>query len=161
LFLFRNAGQGIYWAPRSAAEFVATSNQPYTPPADGWYGVVVVKDDDGTGSFSLRVTNALLGADNGPLPVTDGLRAVTPNPTTGPMRVDFDLAAAGAPEFELLDLQGRRVSRVMAGDHGPGRWSVAIGNSDERGQSLAAGVYLVRMKLGERTVASRRVVIER
>jgi len=159
LLLFRNPG-GIYWAPRSAAVFSVTSDQPYTPPADGWYGVVVVKDDDGTGGFTLGVSSTVAGVADDALPVRDALRAVIPNPAHGAMRVEFDLASAATPQFDLIDTQGRLVSRVQPGSHGAGRWSVALDAYDRQGRSVAPGVYLVRMRLGERTVATKKIILE-
>jgi len=67
---------------------------------------------------------------------------------------------AALPTTFLIDTQGRLVSRVQPGSHGAGRWSVALDAYDRQGRSVAPGVYLVRMRLGERTVATKKIILE-
>jgi hypothetical protein len=67
VLLFQNPGSGLYSAGRGNAVLQASSDFSYTAPADGNYGVVVVKDDDQTGYYALRV-----GTCTGPFPLTAG-----------------------------------------------------------------------------------------
>lgn len=69
------------------------------------------------------------------------LLTATPNPSSGPITVEFSLPDAAPARLELLDIAGRRlwhdqVSRFGAGDH-----SLAI----DRTAALRAGIYLVRL----------------
>lgn len=54
LLLFRNPGNGSFFAGRQGAQFEASGNTLYTAPSSGYYAMVVVKDDNQTGNFALR-----------------------------------------------------------------------------------------------------------
>jgi len=159
LHLFMNPTTGGYWAPRSAAVFSTTTSQPYIAPQTGWYGVVVTLDNWDTGRFSLRVSSPLLDVAGAPRPVRDALTALTPNPARGPLHVAFDLAAAAEPAFEVLDAQGRVRDTWSAQAFEPGHWDITMPAADDRGKALEPGIYFVRMRLGPRTVATRKLVI--
>lgn len=55
LLLFRNGGGGVYWTSRVNAVFSTTTWTTYTAPSSGWYGLVAVNDDGGTGSYTIDV----------------------------------------------------------------------------------------------------------
>jgi hypothetical protein len=116
-------------------------------------------DNWDTGRFTLRVTSPVLDATNGTRPVRDALTALSPNPARGPLRVGFDLAAAAEPVFELLDAQGRVVTRRSQGALAIGHWELPLAAEDERGRALAPGLYFVRMRVGGRAVETRKLVL--
>lgn len=79
----------------------------------------------------------------------DGAR---PNPAVdGRMSVWFTLPGPGAATLELLDLGGRRLVAHQVGTRGAGRHLVDLG----AGRRLAAGVYLVRLTRGSRTLTTK------
>lgn len=159
MMLFMNPTNGTYWAPRSAALFSVTQDQPWIPAQTGWYGVVVAMDNWDTGRFILRVTSPVLDAENAARPVRDALTGLSPNPARGPLRVGFDLAAAAEPVFELLDAQGRVVTRRSQGAFATGHWELPLAAEDDRGHALAPGLYFVRMRVGGRAVETRKLVL--
>jgi hypothetical protein len=159
LLLFANPTNGVYWAPRSAAMFSTTTNMPFTAPQSGAYAVVVARDNADQGRFTLRVSSSALDAGNSVRPAHDALTALTPNPARGPLRVGFDLTAAAEPAFELLDTQGRVLNRWSRGAFATGHWDVTMPAADDRGRALAPGLYFVRMRLGQRTVDTRKLAI--
>ena len=62
LFLFRNPANAPLWLPRSMAEFALAGTSigasvTYTAPATDFYGVVVVNENGGTGTYAFRVDN--------------------------------------------------------------------------------------------------------
>ena len=59
LLLFRNAGGGTLWEGRNAAEWDVTNSTQYTAPSTGYYGVVVVNDNGGVGTFGVQVGECL------------------------------------------------------------------------------------------------------
>lgn len=73
LFLFQDTGSP-YVSGRGGAEFQTTTDLDYLAPTTGFYGVVVVKDDDQPGAFALRVGTCAApyaltaGYDNVPFP---------------------------------------------------------------------------------------------
>jgi hypothetical protein len=98
-------------------------------------------------------------AENAARPTRDALTALTPNPARGPLRVGFDLAGAAEPWFELLDAQGRVRNRWSRGAFASGHWEVTLAAGDDRGRALAPGLYFVRMRLGSRTVETRKLAV--
>ena len=91
-----------------------------------------------------------------PMP-SDGLilAGVRPNPSRSAFSVVFTLSEASPARIELLDLAGRRLlTRDLAG-LGPG--SHVVGLPETR--TLPAGVYLVRLSQGRRSVTTRAVVV--
>lgn len=159
LLLFQNPGGSTYWAPRSAAVFSATSNQPYTATATGWYGVVVVNDNDQNGAFTVRVSSTVLAADDHAFTGPTALRGLYPNPTEGALRIRFALAESAPVSFDVLDMAGRMVARVTDPAAGAGPGEIEWDGRGASGQRLAAGVYFVRMTAGARTIATRRVAL--
>jgi hypothetical protein len=82
-----------------------------------------------------------------------------PNPTPGPVRLVWD-AASGAPvAFEVLDIRGRRVRRLMASATGS-RGVIVWDGRDGRGRDVPGGIYFLRALAGAEQVA-RRVLIVR
>jgi hypothetical protein len=59
LLLFRNAGGGTLWEGRNAAEWDVTNSTQYTAPSTGYYGVVVVNNNGGVGTFGVQVGECL------------------------------------------------------------------------------------------------------
>jgi len=83
------------------------------------------------------------------------LAGVRPNPTRSEFSVVFTLPDESPARIELLDLAGRRLlTRDLAG-LGPG--SHVVGLPETR--TLPAGVYLVRLTQGRRSVTTRAAVV--
>ncbi len=55
VLLFRNPSNGAYYAGGTQAVVNTTGDFSYTAPTTGYYGVVVLKNDDNPGTFALRV----------------------------------------------------------------------------------------------------------
>ncbi len=91
-----------------------------------------------------------------PAGVELALHGLLPNPAVRDLRVAFSLADAQPATLELLDLAGRRLRSRAVGTLGAGRHSISLGSSG----SLPAGVYLVRLQCGERSLIVKGVVLE-
>lgn len=74
-----------------------------------------------------------------------GLTRVTPNPGTGPIRVQFALARAAAVEIELYDVQGRSVAPLVSGLLPAGEHVVEWSGVTDRGMA-PSGLYLLRYR---------------
>ena len=70
---------------------------------------------------------------------------VYPNPSGGPVTVEVDLVHSGRLEVEVLDLQGRIVSELFAGERSAGPCSLQWNGTDGRGVRVAPGTYLIRL----------------
>jgi hypothetical protein len=120
--------------------------------------VVVVNQDDNSGTFTLSLLSSVVAVGGEPAPERDELSAVAPNPAHGPLRIDYALARPSQVSFEVLDLAGRVVRRIPASATGAGRWSQAWDGRGGSGQELAGGVYMLRMRVDGRTVATRKIM---
>ena len=83
------------------------------------------------------------------------LRGVQPNPAGHGLPVAFSLPDASPARLEMLDLTGRRILSREVGSLGPGSHVL---NLDE-GRPVPAGVYLLRLTRGGRTLSAKAVVI--
>ena len=73
------------------------------------------------------------------------------NPSSSDPSVSLTLPSHEPATLEVLDLQGRRLRVRDVGALGPGRHHVSL----SQGRSLAPGVYLVRLRSGERRLVLR------
>jgi hypothetical protein len=79
-------------------------------------------------------------------PTATRLARIAPNPTTGAAHVAFSLARSGAVRLEVLDLAGRRVKTLVAGDLDAGPHEIDWRGDDASGRAVARGIYFVRLR---------------
>jgi flagellar hook assembly protein FlgD len=72
--------------------------------------------------------------------------------------VGFELPAAGAGRLDLYTIDGRHVRALVHGSLAAGPRRVLWDGRDATGQSVAAGVYLLRLQAGERERRQKLVV---
>ncbi len=152
------ATAGEFWGGRGNCMLETTRSASFVAPSSGWYGVVVV-NDGGAGTFNLGFEFGVTAADGVTLPERDALRAIAPNPGRGGMRFDYALREPGTVTFEVLDLAGRRVSSLETGPRGAGTWSETWSATGPGGDRLPPGIYILRMRAGDRLVATRKVTL--
>jgi len=69
------------------------------------------------------------------------LTGVTPNPGSGPVRIDFALARESAVQVDVLDVQGRHVASLVHGPLAAGAHAV-----EWSGRSMIPGVYVLEYR---------------
>ena len=135
---------------------------PNTPTDQNKLAVVLVESSDETG----YIVNGVLGVSgtfviegvlgvNDRGPVVFALRGVLPNPAQSALRVTFSLEGSKPATLALYDVSGRQVSSSRVDELGPGWHTMALGERS----SLAAGVYVVRLTQGGRTLSTRAALI--
>ncbi|MGH7730965.1 MAG: reprolysin-like metallopeptidase [Candidatus Eiseniibacteriota bacterium] len=136
----------------------------YTPPAgftgldsfgytisDGAYG------DAATVVVSVSSTTAV-----GDPPALGGLGfRIHPNPARDEVRIDFQLARPAAVELAVFGIEGRRVATVFSGRLPGSAQTLTWDGRTPEGAHLPAGVYLARLAIDGRAVATRRMVMMR
>ena len=75
--------------------------------------------------------------------------APVPNPTSGRTAFSFRLPESGQVTIDVFDLRGRRIASVFDGPVFSTDSIVEWDGSDDFGQPVAQGVYLVKMRSGE------------
>jgi hypothetical protein len=78
-----------------------------------------------------------------------------PNPARGQVRIPFALPRAGRVTLDVVDVQGRDVARLVAGELAAGRHEATWRASGATG----AGLYFVRLEAGGRTRVRRLALV--
>jgi hypothetical protein len=113
-------------------------------PAGRYYKLIAVDVNGNASPFAMLGPGGTLDVA-GDAPMTLALERVQPNPSRGgPLLVRFTLPTAAPARLELLDVSGRRVLARSVGTLGPGRHALDLAS----GQTLAAGIYLLRLSQG-------------
>lgn len=111
----------------------------------------------GTSGTGEVTTFAPIAATAGEAFASLALTRITPNPSTGPVDVEFVMPRADVASLRLLDLQGRVVATLASGQHAAGRHRVAWSGSAAHGP-VAAGLYFLELRANG-TVRSQRLVV--
>ena len=129
------------------------------------YHYVFIVDHNGLvqyrGSVNMPVLEAVMAEAVSRLPVGVGvedqlpaaaarLQPPYPNPFNPQTTIAFEVAPEGAGQplrLEVLDLRGRVVRTLATGSRGEGRHEVVFDGRDQRGERLASGVYLARLRV--------------
>ena len=96
-----------------------------------------------------------------PMPRTSPslLRAPRPNPMYSSAEIRYELAEEVHVSLDVIDIQGRIVRRLRAGAQRAGSHTVKFDRSDDRGRSLPAGLYLIRLGTRGATRTTRIVIL--
>ena len=147
---------GLAWLGGPGASEFATCQIPVS----GWYCIAVWKsgsDDLGwNGSYTLQV-RPLTTDTPADTPARTALSAVYPNPLQSATKIDFALAKPGVVQLDLFDLHGARVRSLTNQHYEAGRFQLPWSGVDDRGRSVAPGVYFVRF-VANGTSTMRRIV---
>ena len=138
--------------------------------ADDGIGMIDVYEDvyDGdhnfvrrTGGLSFLVWTTGTGIPDDDAVVTElALAPPVPNPASGVVDLSFALPEPEPVDLAIYDVAGRLVARVYHGTAQAG-WNDAVwGGVDDSGNTVASGVYLARLTVGDE-VRSRKVVLVR
>ncbi len=111
-------------------------------------------------AFSYRFYPVWLAGVQVAGPVDEPLLSVGPNPTGEAVRIEFAPAGTGAAEVAVYSVKGRRVKTLFRGEPGAAPVRLTWDGDNERGVRVAAGVYFVVARQGEKT-ATGKVVLQR
>lgn len=147
--------EGFAEGPADVAQLHSPNGITATPDGNTLY----VSSGFGNGLFRIDLDPAVSvpeGGGQGAL----RLQAPAPNPFRDRTTLGFDLPAPDAVEVTVYDVAGRTVRRLAAGSRPAGRHALTWDGTTDRGDSVANGVYLVRLRAGERADV-RRVTLNR
>ena len=128
----------------------------------GSYSYAVSATDFG-GNESAKspgITYTFLGVEAGAeLPDVYALGANYPNPFNPSTIITFQLPEAGHMTLQVYDLTGKVVN-TLVGEHRPAGYHQVVWNGrDNRGTSLATGVYFYRIVAGQSYTETRKMVL--
>jgi len=87
------------------------------------------------------------------------LAPASPNPFNPRTTIRFALAAAGAVELGIYDLQGRLVRQLLSEAREAGAHDVVWQGDDERGAAVPSGTYFCRLQAGGRELTRKLVLL--
>lgn len=81
--------------------------------------------------------------------------SISPNPANPRKQITLDVRDGGSARVEIFDLSGRRVKRLLDGPLPAGRTRVDWDGVDDRGRTVASGMYLCRGVVAGATATTR------
>ncbi len=145
----------------SPATVVATLPHPTNtfqdaPPHACYYLVVSLDSDGHVGGYSTRLlTTPLTPVAEEQLPQVLAIASVVPNPFNPRTTIWYDVPHAKDVDLRVYDLRGRLVRELVRGQAEPGRHSTVWDGTDATGRLVAAGVYFVRVVMGNEAVTAK------
>src|SRR5207249_10136459 len=82
----------------------------------------------------------------------------SPNPARGPVSVPFELGRATWVTLDVIDIAGRPMRRLAAGEYAPGTHLVRWSATDASGQRVPPGFYFLRARIAG--AVAHQIVIE-
>jgi hypothetical protein len=107
-------------------------------------------------------------AENNPpsmsLPRSWALSQNYPNPFNPSTTIEFDIPGTFNNEekvnLTVYDIRGRRVRTLIHSDLEPGRHKIQWNGRNDRGESVASGIYLYQLKAGGETYTRKMIVLK-
>jgi len=99
--------------------------------------------------------------DNGPTGADRmyALGAAYPNPFNPATVIPFEIASPGKVTIRIYDISGREITTLMDGTLPEGKHRVLWNGRDNRGRSVASGVYFLKMRCGVFEASERLILI--
>lgn len=109
------------------------------------------------GEYRLYTTKRLtkpnlINVGLSPEKVFDGTFGAYPNPTNGWMNLEVSLQSSSAVKLSLMDYQGKVIATRQLGQQAAGEHSFQWNLQNE---SIAAGLYIIRLQAGTREVSQK------
>jgi len=120
-----------------------------------WYGLVVYNQNSAGGSYKIRLIDPGVSGVEAAPPVVLDLSTVTANPFTNAVTLRLAIPKAAAGDLSIYDVQGRQVRTPVSGALQPGVHLVVWDGANERGEAAPAGLYLARLKYGDRELREK------
>lgn len=94
------------------------------------------------------------------MPSQTSLAVIHPNPFMHRTSISYQLATRGRVSLKVYDAAGRLVSPLAEGTMEPGYYSVNWDGRDDNGRKVPAGVYFVRMNVGNYQQVQKTILLK-
>lgn len=89
------------------------------------------------------------------------LTGISPNPCRETTFIRFNILKDADVAIEISDINGRRISTVAKGEYPDGSFEVVWKTSDDQGNPVENGIYIVTLIVGDRFIENQKVVVIR
>ena len=117
---------------------------------------------DGNSEFYGPITVIIGDPTQEPVPPTvpmvTKLYNAFPNPFNPNTNIRYSLKEAGKVKIEIYNMKGQKIKTYNQEHTSPGYYQVSWDSCDERGRSVASGIYLYRLSTGNYTSAKKMVL---
>ncbi len=128
-------------------------------PVIGTHGALYFALADGSVCALGSAQTAVAEIAAGPLPSDYALDQNVPNPFNSCTAIKFALAGSGDAQLTVYNLGGQRVAALVQEARAPGRYTITWDGRDDRGRTLATGVYLYRLRAGAHTLTRKLLLL--
>jgi flagellar hook assembly protein FlgD len=94
------------------------------------------------------------------LPASPHLEQNCPNPFNSSTTIRYLLAKADWVNIDVYDMSGQKVRSLVNVQQVSGVYTAAWNGTNEQGQSVATGIYFVRLQAGEYTQVSKMLLVK-
>jgi hypothetical protein len=157
--LYRGSTAGFVPGPANLVAAQPDTGYVDAAGAQYYYKLCAVDVHGNVSGFSTLLPSGTVDVTGPALPRAVFLAPPAPNPARGATTLRFGLPREARVELALYDQQGRRVCSLLNGTQPAGERTVAWDGADDRGRTLPAGLYFVRLMALGRTFVSRLAVI--
>jgi flagellar hook assembly protein FlgD len=81
-----------------------------------------------------------------------------PNPFNPNTNIRYSLKEAGKVKIEIYNMKGQKIKTYNLEHTSPGYYQVSWDSCDDKGRSVASGIYLYRLSTGNYTSAKKMVL---
>ncbi len=107
----------------------------------------------------IRVLGSVSNSDP-TLPLQNQLLGNFPNPFNPSTTISFELAAPNRTSLRIYNLKGQLVTTLLEDDLSPGSYSIPWNGLDQRGSTVAGGVYLYRLEAGDASFSRKMLMLK-
>jgi len=132
-----------------------------TPGTQYYYRVRAVNASGESGNSNIiEVTMPVSSDDPNNVPVVTELIGCYPNPFNPSTTIKFSLDSPQHVMIQIFDISGRNVGNLVDDIRNKGTYTVSWNGTDNHGNSLASGVYLIQMKAGTYAVTRKVMMLK-
>ena len=106
-----------------------------------------------------RGAGALSSGEDPETPAGLVFSPIYPNPVSSRAMLRFALPQTGAVELDVMDVQGRHITRLADGTYAPGDHAIAWEGRDSAGHRVGSGVYFAVLRFGGQVITHRMIVV--
>ena len=116
--------------------------------ADGVAYYLAIKSVDEAGNWSPISNLMTRPGQTTDVALAPSFSSPWPNPAHQAVQCAYSLSQSAHVQVDVFDITGRHVHTVANDEQGAGRAVLSWDLSDDRGRSIAAGVYIIKARIG-------------